>query len=70
MELTPENHERVMQLVADTKKLIMRNVSSGDWVWRDRDEIDNPDSLHKGYPTAWAAMVDAVEPYLEVDENG
>jgi len=57
--------ERVFQVFEDLKKRLIFNKHVGTWTWVDRDEHDNPEAYHNGFPTAWAAMLDAVEPYME-----
>jgi len=61
--------ERWMQIAQDIKKEFVYNRATGAWAWVDRDEKDNLDAYHFGFPTFLAALEDAVEPYLEEEES-
>lgn len=50
-----------MELIAvDTRKAFAYNKSTGLWAWYDRNDTQ----YHNGFATRFAALVDAVEPYL------
>jgi len=61
--------EAMMLIAQDTKKDFSHNKPSGTWSWFDRDERDNLDAHHEGFPSFSAALTDAVAPYLEDDKD-
>lgn len=64
LKLTPENLELVSQVMQDTKKEISYDKHTGAWSWYDKSERNNLTAWHRGYTSAWKAMLDATEPYL------
>jgi hypothetical protein len=52
--------EQYMQIAHDTKKTFEYNKFEGVWTWRDRDD----NTISGSYPTFWAALCDAVSPYV------
>lgn len=58
--------ERIFSVFHDTKKTLHYLKGDG-WAWSDSDESGCQQAWQAGFTTAWAAMLDAVEPYLEDD---
>lgn len=64
-----EKLERWCQILADTKKEISYDKSTGTWAWYDRYERGNIPAYHPGFKTWLEAVKDAIEPYLMDDEK-
>lgn len=58
--------EHIFQIFEDIKKELSYDKHTGEWAWRDRDEPY--ENRHDGHATALAAMLDAVEHYLNPEE--
>jgi hypothetical protein len=61
--------ERAEQVAADIKKVFMFDKHAGTWAWSDRDEESNAAAHHTGFATRYAALMDAVGPYIEEGEG-
>ena len=62
--------DRAIEIADDVKKDFAYDKSTGKWAWYDRDEADNPVAFHGQFDSFCDALFDAVEPYLEPDEDG
>jgi hypothetical protein len=58
--------ERYMQIAQDIKKEFVYSKSEGKWYWHDRGEDTE---LSEPFDTFWLALLDAVAPYTEEDEE-
>jgi hypothetical protein len=67
--INPKKLERVFRIFHDLKKVLRHDPHSDWWEWVDRDEQDTPGCAHGGFVTAWDAMLDACDPYLESDDE-
>ena len=59
--------ERYEQIAADIKKEFLHDKHTGHWSWCDRGDGGVPRAT--GFPTRLAALLDAIEPYLDSDEE-
>jgi len=58
--------ERWMEIAQDIKKEFSYSKCESKWYWHDRGEEEN---LHGPHPTFFQCLHDAVEPYIEEDEE-
>lgn len=58
--------ERLECLAANTKKEFAYDKHTGTWSWCDRDDGGVPQAI--GFSSRRAALLDAIEPYLNPDE--
>jgi len=63
-----EELEKRMRIAEDTKKHIWLGKSTGKWFWCDRDQKEQTTTV-RGFSTFWAALYDAVLPYLEEEDD-
>ncbi len=63
--MTIQTLENLMLISEDTKKGYAYDKSNGTWSWFDRSERGNVYAYHTGFTTFFAALSDAVAPYLE-----
>lgn len=60
--------EARMRVFMDIKKELHLNIHvENGWCWCDRD--DAFEHWHTGFETAWAAILDATEPYFDEDSE-
>jgi hypothetical protein len=59
--------ESMMQIAEDTRKRFIFVKDTGTWSWGDKNE--EYETYHTGFTSFYAALEDAVEPYLEEDED-
>lgn len=65
--ITEKDLERYEQIAADTKKEFLYNKHTGRWGWCNRDDGGVPTST--GFHSRLAALLDAIEPYLNAGEE-
>lgn len=63
--MTNAGLESRMQVAEDTKKLFRFDKHTGTWSWYNKAEHEG----HGPFPTFFAAVVDATEPYFNEDSH-
>lgn len=58
--------EEMMQVAHDTKKVFVRNKSSGTWQWHNRGDEEG---LSEEWSTFNSCLQDAVEPYIDSSQE-
>jgi len=59
---------RVFEIFMDTKKALHYNKCTGMWGWGSRSSAED-DTIDTPFSTAWDAILDSVEPYLNEEDN-
>ncbi len=60
--------ETLERMAVDLKKEFTYDKHAGTWAWYDRGDEDDPDARCAGFATRKAALLDALEPYLNPED--
>lgn len=61
--------EHYEQIAHDTRKIFYYDHHSGEWGWADKDDEDDAEAFTYGFATRLDALVDAIDPYINNEEE-